>query len=28
MALLTITLTMRHGRPWQDGWKLLGPTGG
>jgi Predicted dinucleotide-binding enzymes len=25
MALLNITLQIRHGWPWQNGWKLVGP---
>jgi 8-hydroxy-5-deazaflavin:NADPH oxidoreductase len=25
MALLLITLQIRHGWPWQQGWKLVGP---
>jgi NADPH-dependent F420 reductase len=25
MALLIITLQIRHGWPWQNGWKLVGP---
>ena len=27
MAFLNIDLNLRHGWPWQSGWKLLGPTG-
>ena len=27
MGLLNITLNIRNGWPWQDGWKLVGPTG-
>jgi 8-hydroxy-5-deazaflavin:NADPH oxidoreductase len=27
MAFLHIDLNLRHGWPWQSGWKLLGPTG-
>ena len=27
MGLLNITLQIRNGWPWQDGWKLIGPTG-
>ena len=27
MAMLNITLNIRNGWPWQDGWKLVGPTG-
>ena len=27
MAFLDIDLNLRHGWPWQSGWKLLGPTG-
>jgi 8-hydroxy-5-deazaflavin:NADPH oxidoreductase len=27
MGLLNITLNIRNGWPWQDGWKLIGPTG-
>ena len=26
MGLLNITLNIRNGWPWQDGWKLVGPT--
>lgn len=26
MALLHITLQLRHGWPWQSAWKLIGPT--
>ena len=25
MALLNVTLQIRHGWPWQNGWKLVGP---
>jgi 8-hydroxy-5-deazaflavin:NADPH oxidoreductase len=25
MALLSVTLQIRHGWPWQNGWKLVGP---
>ena len=25
MALLNISLQIRHGWPWQHGWKLIGP---
>jgi 8-hydroxy-5-deazaflavin:NADPH oxidoreductase len=25
MALLNVTLQIRHGWPWQNGWKLIGP---
>jgi predicted dinucleotide-binding enzyme len=25
MAFLNITLQIRHGWPWQNGWKLVGP---
>jgi NADPH-dependent F420 reductase len=25
MAVLNITLQIRHGWPWQNGWKLIGP---
>jgi len=28
MALLNVTLQIRHGWPWQNGWKLVGPPGG
>src|SRR5450759_4421339 len=28
MALLIITLQIRHGWPWQQGWKLVGPPSG
>jgi len=27
MAFLNIDLNLRHGWPWQSGWKLLGPSG-
>jgi predicted dinucleotide-binding enzyme len=27
MAFLNIDLNLRHGWPWQSGWKLLDPTG-
>jgi predicted dinucleotide-binding enzyme len=27
MAFLNIDLHLRHGWPWQSGWKLLGPSG-
>jgi predicted dinucleotide-binding enzyme len=27
MGLLNISLNIRNGWPWQDGWKLVGPTG-
>ncbi len=27
MALLNIVLQVRNERPWQSGWKLVGPTG-
>lgn len=27
LALLNIALNIRHGWPWQSGWKLIGPTG-
>lgn len=27
MAMLNIRLNLSNGWPWQDGWKLLGPTG-
>lgn len=27
MGLLNIALNIRNGWPWQDGWKLVGPTG-
>ena len=27
VAFLNILLNIRHGWPWQTGWKLLGPTG-
>jgi 8-hydroxy-5-deazaflavin:NADPH oxidoreductase len=27
MGTLNTRLNMRNGRPWQSGWKLLGPTG-
>jgi predicted dinucleotide-binding enzyme len=26
LAILNIALNMQHGWPWQDGWKLVGPT--
>ena len=26
MAWLNIALQLRHGWPWQTGWKLVGPT--
>jgi len=25
MGLLIVSLQMRHGWPWQNGWKLAGP---
>ena len=25
MALLNVSLQIRHGWPWQNGWKLVGP---
>jgi hypothetical protein len=25
MALLNITLQIKNGWPWQNGWKLVGP---
>ena len=28
MALLNVTLQIRHGWPWQNGWKLVGPPEG
>jgi NADPH-dependent F420 reductase len=28
MALLNISLQIRHGWPWQNGWKLVGPPEG
>jgi 8-hydroxy-5-deazaflavin:NADPH oxidoreductase len=27
MALLNILLQIKHGWPWQSGWKMVGPTG-
>jgi 8-hydroxy-5-deazaflavin:NADPH oxidoreductase len=27
LAFLNIALNIRHGWPWQSGWKLVGPTG-
>lgn len=27
MAMLNIRLNISNGWPWQDGWKLVGPTG-
>jgi 8-hydroxy-5-deazaflavin:NADPH oxidoreductase len=27
MAFVNIDLNLRHGWPWQSGWKLLGPSG-
>ena len=27
MGLLNISLNIRNGWQWQDGWKLVGPTG-
>ena len=26
MAWLNISLQLRHGWPWQSGWKLVGPS--
>ena len=27
MGLLNILLQIKHGWPWQSGWKMTGPTG-